>query len=356
MLIRNRKQFFIASRLFLATIVAVFALGAPQIAQAAQITGRSITLSSSAGAATGVTYSLATAALPTATAVKSVGVQFCDAASGTCNAPTGFSASSSTLSSQPTGLGAGSGWTVNAATANQLRIVNAANATAPSGAVAIVWGGVVNPTANNTTFYARITTYSDAAWTTSIDSGTVALSTAQQITVTASVDETLTFCTGTSITGQNCGTVAGSSVALGTLTSTSTGSGTSVMAASTNAATGYTISINGSTLTSGGNTIDAITAGAGATSSQGTEQFGINLRDNATPNIGAEPTGATGFTYGTGYGTVDSYKFVTGNTIVSQTAAANASTYTIGYIANIAGVTEPGSYSATFTYIATANF
>jgi hypothetical protein len=356
MLIRNRKQFFIASRIFLATIVAVFALGVPQIAQAAQITGRSITLSNSAGAATGVTYSLATAALPTATAVKSVGVQFCDAASGTCNAPTGFSASSSTLSSQPTGLGAASGWTVNAATANQLRIVNAANATVPSGAVAIVWGGVVNPTANNTTYYARITTYSDAAWTTSLDSGTVALSTAQQITVTASVNETLTFCTGTSITGQNCGTVAGTSVALGTLTSTSTGSGTSVMAASTNASTGYTISINGTTLTSGGNTIDAITAGAGATSSQGSEQFGISLRDNATPNIGADPTGASGFTYGTGYGTVDSYKFVTGNTVVSQTAAANASTYTVSYIANIAGITEPGSYSATFTYIATANY
>lgn len=357
-MIRNRhhqsKPFI---QIALAILVALFAIGMPRVAEAAQITGRSITLSSSAGAATGVTYSLAAAALPTTgTAVKSVGVQMCTAASGACSTPSGFSASSSTLSSQPTGLGAASGWTVNAGTAGELRIVNAANATTPSGAVAIVWGGVANPTANNTTFYARITTYSDAGWTTPLDSGTVALSTAQQITVTASVDETLTFCTGTSITGQNCGTVAGSSVALGALSTTGTGSGTSVMAASTNAATGYTISINGTTLTSGGNTIDAITTGAGATSSQGSEQFGINLRDNATPNVGADPSGAGSFTYGTGYGTVDSFKFVTGNTVVSQAAAANASTYTVSYIANIAGTTEPGSYSATFTYIATANF
>ncbi len=323
---------------------------------AAQITTRKITLSTSAGAATGVTYTFTSAAVPTTTAVKSVGIQMCTTASGACTTPSGFSASSSSLTSQPAGIGATSGWTVSAATAGQLRIVNAANATTSSGAVTIVWGGVVNPTANNTTFYARATTYSDSTWTTPIDTGTMALATAQAITVTAAVDETLVFCTGTSITGQNCGTVAGSSVDLGTLTTSTPGSGTSVMAASTNSVGGYVITINGTTLTSGGNTIDAITAGAGSASSAGTEQFGMNLRDNATPNTGADPSGASGYTYGTGYGTADSFKFITGNTITSTAAASNATTYTATYLANIAGATEPGSYSATFNYVATATF
>jgi hypothetical protein len=225
-------------------------------AHAAQIGNRSITLSSSVGAATGVTYNLATAAIPTTgTAIKSVEVQMCTTSSGACTTPSGFTAATSTLNSQPTGLGAGTGWTVDTGTAGSLRIVNAANATNPSGAVAIVWGGVTNPTATNTTYYGRVTTFSDATWTTSIDSGTVALSTSAQIQVDLSVGETLTFCTGTSITGQNCATAAGSVVNLGIGSTTGTSTGTSIIAASTNGSSGYTVTVNGATLTSGANNL-----------------------------------------------------------------------------------------------------
>lgn len=351
MKIRKTRSLFAS---FLAVIGLLVATLSP--VSAAQITTRKMTLSNSAGAATGVTYTFTSDAVPTTTAVKSVGVEVCTTASGGCSTPSGFSVSSATLASQPSGLGSGSGWTVNTSTAGNLRIVNAANATSSSGAVTIAWGGVVNPTATNTTFYARLTTYSDSAWSTPLDTGTMALSTSQAITVTASVNETLVFCTGTSITGQNCGTISGSSVDLGTLTTSSPGSGTSVMAASTNSGGGYVITINGTTLTSGGNTIDAITAGSGSASSPGTEQFGINLRDNATPNVGADPSGAAGYSYGTGYGTADSFKFVTGNTVTSTSAASNATAYTVSYLSNIGGATEPGSYSAVFNYVATATF
>lgn len=322
--------------------------------KAAQITGRALTLSSSAGAASGVTYTF-TMTLPSATVLQSAEAVICTTASGACSTPSGFSNASATIS-QPTNLGDASGWSVNTSTSGKLRLKKTGNSAAPTGTTTLVFSNVTNPTANNTTFFARITTYSDDAWTTSVDTGTVAASTAQQITVTASVDETLTFCAGTSITGTNCGTIAGSSVSLGTLTTTSTGSGTSVMAASTNAASGYAITINGSTLTSGANTIDAITTGGGSASSQGTEQFGVNLRDNATPNVGADPTDTVNLTYGTGYGTVDSFKFVTGNTVASKSAASNSTAYTVSYIANIAGATEPGTYTGTYTYICTATF
>lgn len=335
-------------------LVALPFLSSPS-ANAAQITGRAITLSNSAGAATGVTYTLTSAALPTGTAVKSVKVQFCTSLSGACSGPSGFtSAGSGTLPSQPSGLGAASGWTSNTATANELRVVNAANATAPSGAVTITWNGVVNPTANDTTFYGIITTYSDAAWTTPLDSGSVALSTASQIQVSLSVYETLTFCAGTSITGQNCGTISGTTVNLGAGSTTVTASGTSVMAASTNGTTGYTITVNGATLTSGANTITALASNAASTT--GTKQFGVNLVSNSTPSVGANVSGSGSGAAAANYNTTNSFRFGTGETVASASGPTNANAFTVSYIANIDGVTPPGNYTATMTYIATANF
>ena len=325
-------------------------------ASAAAITGRSVVLSNSAGGASGVSYALTTAALPTTgTPVKSAQIQFCTTVSGACTPPPGFSASSSTLASQPTGLGAAAGWTVNAATANSLRILNASNATNPSGAVSITWNAVINPTATNTTFYGIITTYSDSAWTTALDTGSVALSTSVQIQVALTVGETLTFCTGTSITGQNCATAAGSLVNLGSGSSVATASGTSIMAASTNGSTGYSVTVNGGTLTSGANTITPLAAGAAST--VGSKQFGLNLAAaNTTPAVGAAVSGTGTRTAAVNYATNNTFRFGTGEIIASATGPSNANTFTLGYIANIDGLTPAGAYTTTLTYVATANF
>jgi len=324
-------------------------------AHATQIATRTVTLSNSAASASGVTYSLASSALPTTvTPVKSVQIQMCTTPSGTCTPAPGFSASSSTLASQPTGLGAASGWTVNAATASSLRILNASNATNPSGAVAIVWNGAVNPTATNTTFYGVITTYSDSTWTTALDSGSVALSTATQIQVALSVGETLTFCAGTSITGQNCGTIAGSLVNLGSGSTTSTVSGTSVFAASTNGATGYSVTVSGNTLTSGANTITPLASGA--SSAIGTKQFGLNVASNTTPAVGSAVSGTGTATAAANYGTTNTFRYGTGEAVASSGGPTNGNTFTVSYIANIDGLTPAGAYNTTLTYVATANF
>lgn len=354
----RRKLESLPKRLIMTVSILVVAaapvLAITNVADAAQMTGRSVTLSSSVPAATGVSYALSTAALPTTTAVKSLQIQFCTTPSGTCTTPSGFSASSSTLASQPTGLGATTGWTVNAATAGSLRIVNASNATVSSGAVTATWNSVVNPTATNTTFYGIITTYSDAAWTTPLDSGTVALSTATQIQVALTVGEALTFCAGISITGQNCATIAGSTVNLGNGSTVATASGTSVLAASTNATSGYSITVNGATLTSGANTITALASGAAST--VGTKQFGLNLVSNSTPAVGAAVSGTGTGAAATNYGTANTFRFGTGETIATVGAPTNANAYTVSYIANVDGVTPPGAYTSNLTYIATANY
>lgn len=344
-------------RLLVVAIMAVSFVGvwlSPASVEAAQITSRKVTLSTSSPASsTATTTYTFNFTVPSSTVVKSFAATACDAASGSCVTPTGFSVGSSTIS-QPTNLGDASGWTVSTATAGSLRLSKSGNVAAPTGSQTVVFSNVQNPTTANSTFYLRLSTFSDASWTTPIDTGVVAASTSNLIQLTGVMDESLVFCTGTTITGTNCGTATGTSVDFGTFSSTATRSGTSVMAASTNGQSGYAITVNGATLTSGTNTVTALASPTA--SSIGSSQFGLNLRDNATPNSGAEPSGASGTSYGTGYGTADSYKFVTGDTVVSRTNQGDATTFTVSYIVNVPGSQPAGTYTATMTYICTATF
>jgi hypothetical protein len=126
------------------------------------------------------------------------------------------------------------------------------------------------------------------------------------------------------------------------------------MAASTNAGTGYTISVNGTTLTSGSNTIAALSSQTA--SAVGTPQFGMNLVSNTTPTVGTAVSGAGTATPTSNYNTANSYRFVTADQVASVAVPTNANTFTVSYIANIGGTTPPGSYVSNLTYIATANF
>jgi hypothetical protein len=73
--------------------------------------------------------------------------------------------------------------------------------------------------------------------------------------------------------------------------------------------------------------------------------------------VGAECSGTAPIAAAaTGYSTVNSYKFVTGDTVINSAGGVNSTTCTLSYIANILGSTEAGSYTTTLTYNATANF
>lgn len=334
------KNIFLKRIAYGLSIMALLVLYYPNPASAAPMTARKVTIGSSAASAS-TTYAF-NFTVPSATVIKSAGFAACTTASGTCTPAPGFSASASTLTSQPTNLGDAAGWTVDASAAGSLRLTKTGNVAAPTGAQTVSFSSAVNPSATNSTFFLRMTTYSDAAWTTPIDTGTVAASTAGQITVTASVDETLTF------------TLATATVALGTLTSAATGSGTSSMTAATNGGTGYSITVAGTTLTSGTNTITALAAPTA--SAINNSQFGLNLMLNTTPAVGSNVSGAGSGTAATGYNTANSYKFVTGDTVASATLPTNSNVFTSSYIANISGATAAGAYSTVMNYVATANF
>jgi hypothetical protein len=328
-------------QIFAILVISVVILASfSSLASAAQVTGRTLTIGSSVASAN-TSYAF-TFTVPSATIIKSASFTACTTASGACTTPSGFSVSSSTLGSQPTGFGSGTGWTASTATAGSLRILNASNASVPSGSQSVTFSTVTNQSAANSTFFVRMTTYSDAAWATPIDTGTVAASTAGQITVTASIDESVTF------------TLAAATVPLGTLTTSATGTGTSSMTASTNAASGYSVTVSGTTLTSGPNTIAALASPTA--SALNTAQFGLNLTANTTPSVGTIASGSGTGVAATGYGTANQFKFVSGDTVASASVPTNSNTFITSYIANVNGAAAAGSYSTQLTYIATANY
>lgn len=361
-MLQNIKHVFASGKRVRALIAAFVIFGAT-IAQsvpvsAAQLTARSVTVSSSAPNTSNITYTF-NFTPAASTPIKSLNIDFCTTASGTCTpagtgVPSGLTTTGAAISGSPSGLGTGGSWTGTFTTNGRIRIANASSAGTASAAT-VAFSGITSPTATNTTYYMRITTYSDASFTTPIDSGTVATSTASQIVVSAAVDETLTFCTGTSgITTSSCSGATGTSVNLGTLTPSTTGTGTSQMGAATNAGSGYAITVAGTTLTSGGNTVTAMNAAT--TSTQGSEQFGMNLVANTVPSVGAAADGSGTATAATGYATTNNFKFTSGDTIASKASADDFRRFTVSYMANVGNATEPGSYSTTLTYVCTATF
>lgn len=323
----------------LSSFVLLFAF-IPSVASAAPISSSSVVIGSSVASAS-TTYAF-TFTVPSATVIKSADFTACTTASGICTTPIGFSASSSTLTAQPTNLGDASGWTVDSTVTGSLRLKKTPNVAAPTGAQTVGFSSVINPSAVNSTFFLRITTYSDDAWTSAIDNGAVASSTAGQVTVTASVDETLTFA------------LAATNVAFGALSTSATGTGTSVMTLATNANSGYSVSYSGSTLMSGSNMITAMTSPS--SSAVNTRQFGINLMKNTTPAIGTDKSGIGNGSPATGYDAANLFKFNSGDVVASATSPTNSNVFTVSYIANIDGSTAAGAYSTVLTYTATANF
>lgn len=344
----------------------LIAMLVPSFVSAAQISTRSLAISSSAPAATGVTYSFNFTVPNTVTPVKSVQIDVCDSAVNVCTntgSSNGFNASASTLTGQPGGFGTGGVYSA-ASTQYSFKITaNATSPTAPSGVQTISFSGVTNPTATSTNgYYLRITTFSDSAYTSQVDYGVVAAVSNNQIIVSGTMPESLVFCIGTS--GTDCTNIIGTSVNLGIFSPTATAVGNSVMAASTNANSGYQITLNGTTMSSGANTIPAMgTQSANSSacapicnSAIGTSQFGSNVRANTIPVVGSNVVGVGTGTGSGGYNTIDAFRFFTGDTVASVAGPTASNTYTNSYIVNVGGNQTAGLYTATLTYICTATF
>lgn len=398
-----------------------------------QVQSRSIELTSSApgltAAGQNVTYAVQFTTA-TAGAIEGVVVDFCsnDPIIGdSCTAPTGFTVGATpTTGSTFTGLNptTASSWTIASLNSGRTFIMSDASASTSIGASTVIdftITGVTNPTADCSvaatvcTFYARILTYATPGGATGYlaatpsnggtvtDAGGIALSTANQITITSKVQEELTFCVYTAtLDAGNCNSATGTSINLGNNNGVLSTSGPFVdknthFDIQTNALHSAVVRFIGPTLTSGSNTIEASatsgtdsgnTAADDDASTLGSPQFGFCAfpAAGATSDLTIAATYASvsagaGSTYSGASSTCNSDTTQSSNT--GTAGGANAGSYfgfnitaaasaygdtiatdtagpyvqgTLAFIGNISNTTVAGIYTTTLTFIATGTY
>jgi len=316
----------------------------------------------------------------TVSTIKAIRIQLCtDGLKNTaCTKPTGSDLTPVTLTSTGGELGA-SGWSITTVVSDhELLFTNSTGAaTTIGGTSTLDIANFVNPTTIGTFFF-RISTYTTtvAAPGDSVGYGAIADSTARSLTVTGDVAESLVFrvansvasdCSSqTDIADPNDATSDLVTLSPNPMTMSTTSIGTAQMCATSNAQHGYTITYYDAAL--GGatkgfwNGAHEFAVANQFTSTQGTEQFGFNLRANTTPAVGFDPdgNGLVADLTNADYGTVDrfSYNDTGSSTILAQKSSPNAATarYTMSYIANISSTTQGGTYKAHQIFVLTATY
>jgi hypothetical protein len=392
-----KKQNSLAALLSVITFVAAISLPAllTGSVSAANITSRSLTLQTGTtpsdvnsdsiddGGSTpaGTANHLFTFTLPSGSTVNSISFKYCTTADidigGSCTTPAGLDTTGASLGNT-TGVSSGFD-TIHAGTNGAPYISSTGGVTTDGNASTIRIDDVINPDDTNCggdpncTFYVRITTYTSSDATTgATDAGTVTASTNTQIQLTGTMPESLIFCTGGTVSKTagipDCSTATSGDITFAQLFDpTSTTTTTSQMAASTNAGSGYSITVEGPTLTSGSNTIPAI-GGTATTSSIGSGQFGMNLVANTTPSVGSaiDPV-SNGSNYlakaKANFNTADNFAFDdTGTNAIAASddggsaGPTDSQIYTASYIVNVSGSQPAGTYTTTLTYICTPTF
>ena len=120
---------------------------------------------------------------------------------------------------------------------------------------------------------------------------------------------------------------------------------------------GYVVQIAGNTPSNGNYALPALASTA--SSSVGTEQFGLNLVANTSPSsIGANPNqGQFGFGVASAnYSTPNQFRYVSGETIASAPRSSGVTTFTISYLINVDSLTPGGRYSSNQQLIVTGTY
>jgi hypothetical protein len=364
---------------------------------------RSIMLSDSRPSATAVSYKVSFKAAGNYT-MRGIIVDFCDSAStpiigdATCTAPTGFTIGgvAPTVDTNTAPDNIGTGWTaagLNNTSGNYrtLKLTNATGFAVTTGTqYTFTLSGATN-TSTTGTFYARLITYTASAGdiatyapgtegsTDATDYGGFALSTANVITITAKVQETMTFCVSGLAPGPSCG-LTGQAVTTPALTlghgannildDSVVDTAQAFTQLSTNAQGGAVIRMRNTAasggLNAGTNVIPAIGSGGGAgttAAAAGNASFGVYVAagSGGTGTITADtnynsgtPTNhyAMDTTTGGGANVLGTY----GDAIAAAAAPVNSVGNALTFGATASSTTPAGVYTANIILIATGTF
>lgn len=344
------KVRLVTNHVLVATLLVVSPLIWHDISLANPLSSRSVTIASSAPSV--VTSHQFKFNIDTVNNIGSIVFRYCDNSPEfdmSCSAPPGLSVSSAVLSSQ-TGE---TGFSIDpTTTSNRLVISRPAGLTSTIPA-SYTFTNVTNQNVPYSTVYVRVSTHASSDGTgPRIDSGAVAFATVGAISVSGYVPPYLTFCVGV-VVALNCSNATGTSLNFGELSETQPRFLTSQFSVATNDPGGYSTTLAGTTMTSGNNTISPPAFPQG--SNPGTSQFGMNLRANSNPPVGANPAGVGTGSISPNFATPNQFYF-NNQVIVSSAVPSDFNLFTASYIVNISDAQSPGVYSTTLTYIASAAF
>ena len=329
-------------------------------ASANQVTSRSVLISTGQAGATGVTYTFGFAPnqSPT-TAIQSLKFQACTTALGACTAPHGLVFTSAVASTMVGWTNNATAFSTNAGSNNctasaSIICVTRTQAAVETGTTArtLLFTTITNQDVNagncggavNCTFFVRMTDFSDTAYLTALDTGTMASSTTQGLTVNATIQETLTFCVGATAINDGttapaaCASISGTSLSLGTLTSAdssvspvSAGNGgdsnNGIAELSTNASLGATVTYD-------------------ATQQSGTNHKGTLRVAGATCNVGTVTNDQCINAIGTTQATLTAGTEAYGMTVAAVNCAATTA-YACTFAGNTYHLTRDTNYDGT---------
>lgn len=283
----------------------------------------------------------------------SIAIEFCSNSpvpNDICTPPTGINASGVVL-----GLQTGeTGFSVHGNTTSNRVVLSRTPSNPAQITTTYDLQNIVNPSVNGTAFV-RLYLYSSTNGSGSeYEAGGIAIYINEAITIGAEVPPSLRFCVGVTIVGLDCASADSFFIDFGFLSTNGPRFATSQFLAGTNAEFGYSISISGTTLTSGSNTITAMNSPA--PSIPGTSQFGFNLRANTVPAQGSNRVGPGTALAAARYNTPNQYAFGNGDLLASVPNSDDNSKFTVSYITNIAGTEPGGVYATTLSFICLGNF
>ncbi len=267
-----------------------------------------------------------------------------------CTAPSGLDVSGVSLDQQ-TGE---AGFTIDPSSDSNTIILTRSAVAANPGPSTYLFSSAINPNSANTSTFVRIATFAtEDATGIDTDRGAVVFSTSEALVVGAYVPPYLTFCVGITVS-TNCSNSSGNFIDLGQLSTAQPKVASSQMAVSTNDPAGYIVGVSGSTMTSGNKIIPALSTPSN--SAPGTSQFGINLRSNSNPDVGANPNGlGTGYVMAN-YNIPNKFYFVPDTNVAASNLPTEFTRFTVSYLVNISKDQPKGIYNTTNSFIAVAAF
>ena len=354
-------------------LVSMMASAVPT-ASAASLTSMSLTLSSSEPDAAAVTH---TFALTTATSgtIKGMEFEYCTTGSGACTTPTGLSTTGASISGGTTFPNEFDSFNIEVSANGLVAMTDTTGYadTAPT-ALTIALAGITNPSevSGPTTFYVRITTYSDTALSSVIDGTSQIVSAViPVITVSGTQDAILEL----TVSGVSSSTTVGDASDVKTTTASSTattlpfgnflplttGGAASravahVINVKTNGSSGYSATVQGgsSAMTRTGgpsDTIGYISANHDWVESA-SAGFGVNAQD-----VGGAGNEANEGVFGTVSGDDLDYEPVSSVVTLASVGAPTAGVDTMVVYRVQVTVTQPaGDYTGTINYTVLPNF